>query len=929
MFLFQKLRHFALNAKAESPFTIAEARILEALREQTKELNLSRLRLTRLPEALGRLTNLWELDLSGNQLTSLPESFGKLTSLQSLDLIFNQLTSLPESLGKLTKLQSLDLVFNQLTSLPESLGNLTKLQTVYLSGNQLTALPEWLGNLTNLQNLAVGSNQLTALPEWLGNLTNLRNLAVGSNQLTALPESLGKLTNLQNLAVGSNQLTSLPGSLGKLTSLKLLDLTGNQLTSLPVEIRQLRLLTDLFLHDNSALGLPLEVLGATAKEVLEERKKKPADPAAILDYYFRIHPPERESERAAQVLRELKVIFVGRGEVGKTSLIEVLKGGNFVEGMKKTEGIAITPWTLTLQGGEATARVWDFGGQEIMHGTHQFFLTHRSLYVVVVDGRHGRAKQDAEYWLKLVRAFGGQSPVLVVLNKQWVHAFDTDREYLATKYGVAREHFFRTDCADEKSIRRLRNVIEHEATKMFNPEELFPAEWWAVKQRLGAMKEHGENYLSDERFENLCKELKVSEKDTEILLRRLSDLGTVVSFPDRQLRELTVLNPEWVTDGIYRVLNDDRLQEQRHGQLAWCELARILPADRWLEKWHPYLVKLMRKFELCFPLEAETETELLPELLPDETPALDDWNPAESLVFLYQYQALPHGVLPRFITRTHLKSRGRHRWRSGVVLAREGAEAVIRADYDKNQVSVWVRGRYSSGRRDLLTVVREHFAIIHGQIKGLNPREFVAVKGHPEVTVSFNDLVKDERQGVRTTRVTVDEERIEVEIAELLNGVEGPEDRAKRAKEEEQLGGIRLITYDQRTMGDYIQQNFSGGTFHGPVAAVMKDCTSIINSQPPGERKELLVTLQKQVGEIISGPPEEKHQFKKMVADRLKELTEGVTSGTPDRAWYSVSSKGLLEAAKFVKDFSAEIGGTLKNLGSSFWPDFKLTDVLR
>jgi hypothetical protein len=52
-----------------------------------------------------------------------------------------------------------------------------------------------------------------------------------------------------------------------------------------------------------------------------------------------------------------------------------------------------------------------------------------------------------------------------------------------------------------------------------------------------------------------------------------------------------------------------------------------------------------------------------------------------------------------------------------------------------------------------------------------------------------------------------------------------------------------------------------------------------------------------------------------------------VTTGTPDRTWYSVSSKGLLEAAKFVKDFSSEIGGTLKNLGNSFWQDFKLTDI--
>ena len=158
-----------------------------------------------------------------------------------------------------------------------------------------------------------------------------------------------------------------------------------------------------------------------------------------------------------------------------------------------------------------------------------------------------------------------------------------------------------------------------------------------------------------------------------------TELGRVVSFPDDlQLRELTALNAEWVTDGIYRVLNDYPLKEKRNGQLAWSELARILPADRWPESRHRYLLDLMRKFELCFPLEGEQNTELVPELLPDKTPPLDDWNPAECLVFLYQYTVLPHGVLPRFITRTHSKSQGRERWRSGVVLAREEAKAMVR-----------------------------------------------------------------------------------------------------------------------------------------------------------------------------------------------------------------------------------------------------------
>jgi internalin A len=900
----------SLKQKSESPEAIAEARIQVALREKKWQLDLSNMGLTNVAESLGKLTSLRDLFLSNNRLTSLPESLGNLVSLRTFDFSNNRLTSLPDSLGNLTSPFGLYLSNNELTSLPGSLGKLTHLQELELNHNQLTSLPESVSKLVSLQTLDLSSSQLTSLPESLG-------------ELASLPESLGELARLRTLDLSSNQLTSLPESLGELASLRTLDLSSNQLTSLPVGIRKLRALMRLLLHENPALGLPLEVLGPD-----KNSKIWPANPAAILDYYFRIHPPEREGKRTGQVLRELKVIFVGRGEVGKTSLIEVLKGGRFIEGAKKTEGISITRWPLILPDGDATALVWDFGGQEIMHGTHQFFLTHRSLYLVVVDGRHDRAKQDSEYWLKLVRAFGGQSPVLVVLNAQRRHAFDTDREYLATKYGVAREHFFRTDCADGESIGLLRRAIERQATEMLTPNELFPAEWWAVKQRLGAMKEHGENYLSDERYENICKRLKVAERDTEILLSRLSDLGTVVSFPDLRLRELTVLNPVWVTDGIYRVLNDARLREQRHGQLAWRELTRILPADRWPKKWHRFLVELMQKFELCFPLEGEPETELVPELLPDKTPSLDDWNPEKNLVFLYDYPVFPRGVFPRFITRTHPKSQGLHRWRSGVVLAHEGAEAVVRADYDKNQVIVWVRGRYSDARRNLLTVVRHHFAVIHGHIKGLNPQELVAVKGHPEVTVPFDDLIKDEREGVRAIRVTVDGKRIEMKIAELLNGVESPEDRAKRAKEEERLGGVKMITYDQRTMGDYIQQNFSG-TFHGPVAVIMKDCTSIINNQPPGERKALLETLQKQIGEVISGPSEEKQQFKKMVADRLKELTEGVTTGTPDRAWYSVSSKGLLEAAKFVKDFSGEIGGTLKNLGSSFWPDFKLTDIFR
>jgi len=133
------------------------------------------------------------------------------------------------------------------------------------------------------------------------------------------------------------------------------------------------------------------------------------------------------------------------------------------------------------------------------------------------------------------------------------------------------------------------------------------------------------------------------------------------------------------------------------------------------------------------------------------------------------------------------------------VLAGSEAEAVVRADYDKNQTIVWVRGRYADARRSLLTLVRDDFSIIHNRTKGLNPQELVAVKGHPEVTVPFHDLIKDERAGIRTTRLTVDGQRVDVEIAELLNGVESPEDRARRAKQEEGLAAATTIIHDHST----------------------------------------------------------------------------------------------------------------------------------
>ncbi len=234
-------------------------------------------------------------------------------------------------------MEDLYLGMNYLTNLPKEIAQLTILMTLDLGMNNLTSLPKEIGQLTNLKQLNLSGNQLTYLPKEIGQLTNLKQLNLSGNQLTSLPREIGQLTNLKTLYLNNNQLTSLPKETGQLTNLTELDLSGCPLTSPPTEIVE--------------RGIP-----------------------AIFEYL---------SQSTDTLVNEAKLIFVGQGDVGKTCLAQCLIHGAFHGHETTTEGIDIAQWTInapTNENEEIKLNVWDFGGQEIYHSTHQFFLTKRSLY---------------------------------------------------------------------------------------------------------------------------------------------------------------------------------------------------------------------------------------------------------------------------------------------------------------------------------------------------------------------------------------------------------------------------------------------------------------------------------------------------------------------------------------------------------------------
>jgi internalin A len=739
----------------------------ESIGKLTKlpELSLAGNRLAVLPESIGRLTQLKVLDLSENRLTELPESVGQLSRLKELNLSFNGITELPESVGRLTLLKRLDLSFNQISRLPESVGRLTALVWLDLSDNQLTEVPDSIGKLAKLQTLLACGNELTELSESVGRLTTLVQLDLSDNLLDALPASAGQLIQLKALGLSGNLLPELPETIGGLEHLHMLNLADNRLDAVPHSLRKLGALRELYLHGNDQLDLPSEVLGPTMSQVYPRRGQgaTPADPSQILEYYFRVRIDRRP-------LNEAKLILVGRGGSGKTSIVNRLVHYRFDPSEKKTEGIRITGWKLQLKRSEdVRLNIWDFGGQEIMHATHQFFLTQRSLYLLVLNGREGTEDADAEYWLRIIESFGRDSPVIVVLNKIKEHAFEVNRRGLQQKFPAIRD-FIKTDCEDGTGSEELRKAIERETDRLEHLRDAFPASWFGIKDRLAGMRE---NYLTFDKYRQICAELGEEDPSAqEALAFYLHGLGIVLNYrDDPRLQDTHVLNPHWVTNGIYTILNPSTLAKQK-GEISLNDVSGILKAGGYPGRMHLFLFDLMKKFDLCFAFPGDETCYLIPELLDKQEPeASAEFTPEECLNFQYHYPVLPEGLLPRFIVRTRRLSEGLARWRTGVILKFESNMALVKADVQDKKVFISISGPVH-GRRRLLAVIRSDIDMIHSDINRLYPTPMVPLPDFPIVVIPYNDLIVMEERGIKHFTKVVGSEVIELDVEELLNGID-------------------------------------------------------------------------------------------------------------------------------------------------------------
>ncbi|ASF48224.1 hypothetical protein CEK71_20365 [Methylovulum psychrotolerans] len=451
-------------------------------------------------------------------------------------------------------------------------------------------------------------------------------------------------------------------------------------------------------YEDRLQGKPIDV--SLLKQWVNIPKEIESQGVAAINAYLK----NLVAKTATQPLNRVRAIFIGYGEAGKTSLIRALHNEPVVAGKEPmTAGIDIRDWPVPDT--DIKAHFWDFGGQVMAHATHQFFLRSSCLYVLVLNARSEiNSNEQAEYWLQHVKSFGGNAPVMIVGNKADLASVNLNMAYLQGKY-PSIVGFYPLSCTQaqttyknkfasfqEDFCEQLRQVGTHQM--------LFTKEQFAVLQDLRPYQAQSA-FLKQDEFTALCQRHGIGEDGVQNrawLLDILDKLGVVIHFPQLAYLDDYILNPRWLTHGVYTLmyhrqarLTDTEVVAVLHNKPIVDEQGKKLEYPK--DKCRTIIMDAMQEFKLAYPLKRGTL--IIPELLPSDQPSNIPFAKTGGLAFEFVFRGfLPRHVMPELIVSRHEEIVGENVWQCGVLLANKTyqAQALAKVDYHDRVLSITVQG---------------------------------------------------------------------------------------------------------------------------------------------------------------------------------------------------------------------------------------------
>ena len=232
---------------------------------------------------------------------------------------------------------------------------------------------------------------------------------------------------------------------------------------------------------------------------------------------------------------------------------------------------------------------------------------------------------------------------------------------------------------------------------------------FVVKQKLEErLKEHGSELITTQDFNDIAEEAEVGGDDVAVMRRSLHALGICLWYDKIADLENYVLNPGWISYGVYKIINwlgDKKIHGYEKYELHFDNFSKVFSKEedvkRYLQDRHRFLFDLLIAYELAYPVRGEENNKLvLPSLLSELQPerGMENAYPIkDSLLMRYVVSGvIPIGTIARFIVRHHkeilVKNGLSMVWRRGVAL-RDGTGNEALVIEDGLEIRLYVKGK--------------------------------------------------------------------------------------------------------------------------------------------------------------------------------------------------------------------------------------------
>lgn len=694
----------------------------------------------------------------------------KVLKLDSLEL---NTENLPTSFSQLTELRLLSFTYTPIKVIPDVVQNFKKLEILWIGGTQVKELPQWISGLKELRILAFWRTGVDRLPSWIYDMDKMEALSFSNTSIDYLPEDISKLKRLNYIALDNTYITKLPKNLPVFSNLEFLDLSNLTLEEIPewVFLQNLPFFINEedYTHDERGILLFNTRLYHQPLSLFE------TDREFIRAYY------KEEKVR----LNEVKLVFLGDGEAGKSHIIERIKNdGALLRDFRKevTPGIEISKLELDVNGENMRLQFWDFGGQEILHSMHRFFLTERTLYIVVLNCRDNTQDQRAAYWLNNIKSFADGCPVILVLNKlDQNSSAGLNETSLRNEYPLIKNVIKMSAKYDNKEVfNRLLDDIKRQVSTFDSYGMDFPKSWDGVK---AALLEMENSYITDGAYRAICDAKGIKDRQIQDwLLEWFHDLG--VSFYYRRmsedLREYMVLKPQWITNAV-NILIFNGHGCSANGIITRSDIEKLLARPpksvvkglSYTRDEIPFILAVMRRFEISYGINGEYE--FIPALCDkNENPAAYDFYSDTSLEYHMEYSYLPDNVLHKLMIRMYNELNREIIWKTGAIFNGMSGmySALIKIARD-SAVLIYVKStnNHFAPPHIYLGFVRDRLMEINREL-GLEANDVIIFKRNDkQEKVPYCSIIKRLKKGKYI--YFSDEFEEDINIGDILRTVEG------------------------------------------------------------------------------------------------------------------------------------------------------------